>query len=174
MQDNWSVIESLYNLSQVSPSYIKLFQALQQQQSTYTKKEGNATHLCVLFLPYDRAQQLVYLGHHKKANDWIPPGGHLEPGESLTAACLREMQEELNTVITPAQVEPWNLTIKPINRPDAGCLAHYDVWHLVHLPVTNFVFDPREYYDARWFPLAKAPAQIKKNPDFATTLSRLA
>ena len=33
--------------------------------------------------------------HHKKANDWIPPGGHIEENESPAATVIREFREEL-------------------------------------------------------------------------------
>jgi len=43
-----------------------------------TKKDNNENHICTFFLPIHIKTRSIYLVHHKKANDWIPPGGHIE------------------------------------------------------------------------------------------------
>ncbi|KAM9851697.1 nucleoside diphosphate-linked moiety X motif 17 [Aulostomus maculatus] len=39
-------------------------------------------------------------------NVWVPPGGHLEPGETLLAAGLRELREETGLNLEPEQLSP--------------------------------------------------------------------
>lgn len=166
----WDEVERLYSSPQISRRTVELFKDLKQSQSSHTKNEGNPKHLCSFFVPYDDVRKLIYLGHHKKANDWIPPGGHLEPGETPSLAAIREMKEELETEITPNDLEPWSLSVKYIGRPDSGCTYHYDIWHLVHLPKRDFNYLKSEYYTAGWFSVNAAPSQIKHNPDFAEIL----
>ncbi len=173
-QAAWTQIESIYQLPHVKNATITQFRQLKSSQSFHTKKEGAPHHYCAFFLPYDARRKKIYLCHHIKANDWIPPGGHIEPGETPTSAAVREMKEELRVDIQPSQLRSWNLSVKPINRPDSGCLTHYDVWHLVDVPEQQFDYDPREYYQAAWFDLATAPQQVTKNPDFARLLTLLA
>ena len=139
----------------------------------FTKHEGALEHLCCFFLPYDTKQGKIYLGHHIKADDWIPPGGHIEPGESPVQTVIREMKEELDYTIDQNVLEPWNLSVKPINNPDRGCIAHYDIWFLLRMPVTNFTFDHGEYYAAEWWDIQEGVARIQKNPDFARIVSLL-
>src|SRR5690606_35998724 len=110
---------------------------------------------------------------HIKADDWIPPGSHIEPGETPSDAAVREMKEELNVVINKSLLEPWNISVKPINRADAGCMAHYDIWHLVHIQEQNFDYDPREYHSAGWFGVKEGISMIKKNQDFAKIVALL-
>ena len=172
-QPAWDEIEKIYQLTRVDPSTIRQFKELKSSQSTHTKGEGNPAHYCTFFLPYDHLQGQIYLGHHIKADDWISPGGHIEPGETPSQASIREMQEELGIDITPDLLEPWDLSIKPINRPGSGCLAHYDIWHLVHLPVQNFNYLRSEYHSAGWFTLKDGLAKIQKNPDFAAIIAKL-
>lgn len=88
-------------------------------------------------------------------------------------AAIREMKEELGIVITSAMIEPWNLSVKPINRPLSGCVAHYDVWHLVHIPEQQFDYLKSEYYDAGWFTVEVGLGKITKNPDFAKIIALL-
>lgn len=173
MKNIWTHIEPLYAYRHIAGGTIQLFKELKTSQSSYTKKEGNGRHLCSFFLPYDAAKGMIYLGHHKKADDWIPPGGHMEPGEMPYDTAIREMKEELDYTITRDMVEPWNLSVKPINQPARGCMAHYDIWHIVHMPKTEFIYDKREYYGASWFPVDKGVSKITKNPDFADIVRQL-
>jgi 8-oxo-dGTP pyrophosphatase MutT (NUDIX family) len=145
-----------------------------EEAKVLTRGEGNENHVNVFFLPYDRDAGKIYLGHHKKADDWIPPGGHIEPGETPTAAVLREFQEELNITPHEDQLELWNLSYKYIGRPEAGCVGHYDIWYLVHISSQlDFVYDPGEYHAAGWFDIAAGIGKITKNDDFATIITTL-
>ncbi len=174
LPDTLATIRLAMELPRVTPTTIAQMEEYLSGNTVYTKKEGNPSHVNVFFLPYDKKLGKIYLGHHKKANDWIPPGGHIEPGETPIIAAIREMQEELATVITPEELELWNLSYKYIGRPEAGCVGHYDLWYLVHISSdNNFIFDPGEYYDAGWFDIADGVKKITNNPDFAIITSKL-
>lgn len=172
-QAAWDEIEKIYRLPHVNNHTISQFKQLKRDQLKHTKKEGSVNHYCSFFLPYDKCTGKIYLCHHKKAADWIPPGGHIEPGETPSDAAIREMFEELSVNITIDQLQAWNLSVKPINRPGSGCLAHYDIWHLVHIPEQVFEYDRREYYDAAWFSISEGVKKIAKNPDFAAIITTL-
>lgn len=169
----WDEIEKIYLLPHVSSHSISQFKVLKDVQTSHTKKEGNLNHYCSFFLPQDPQTGKIYLCHHKKADDWIPPGGHIEPGETPSDAAVREMFEELRVEIRKAQLHTWNLSVKPINRPESGCQTHYDIWHLVSISEQVFDYDQREYYDAGWFSVAEGVNKISKNPDFASILATL-
>lgn len=172
-QSAWDEIEKIYLLSRVDPATITQFKTLKSSQPTHTKGEGNSHHYCTFFLPYDKSAGQIYLGHHIKAGDWISPGGHIEPGETPRDAAIREMKEELGVDISRDMLEPFDLSVKPIDRPGSGCLAHYDIWYLVHVPVQEFDYLKSEYYDASWFPIQDGIAKITQNPDFAAIIAKL-
>lgn len=172
-QSSWDEIEQIYSIPSVSKTTIAQFRHLKSTQAYHTKGEEALHHYCAFFLPYDVVARKIYLGHHKKADDWIPPGGHIEPGERPSDAAIREMKEELNIVITKKSLKPFNLSVKPINREAVGCLTHYDVWHLVDIQVQEFAYLKSEYYDARWFSLKDGVKKITKNQDFAEIIRQL-
>ncbi len=173
LQDAWDEIESLYIAPHVTPTVVEQFREFKQKQPFHTKGERAQAHYCAFFLPYDKHSGTIYLGHHKKADDWIPPGGHIEPGETPSMTAIREMREELATTIIKSMLEPFSLSVKNIDRPEQGCMVHYDMWFLVHIPEQPFQYLEKEYYDAGWFPIEEGVAKIKKNPDFAATVAKL-
>ncbi len=169
----WDEIESIYSYPGIDPATIEQFKDLKTSQPTHTKKEGNLHHYCSFFLPYDREVGKIYLGHHIKANDWIPPGGHIEIGETPKDAAIREMMEELQVKIVRNQLIPFNLSVKIVNQPGRGCVTHYDVWHFVDINVQKFDYLQSEYHDAGWFTIPEGVKKITKNPDFATIISKI-
>lgn len=171
----WGQIEAIYSLPHVDPKTVQRFKQLKLSQNSHTKREGNPAHYCSFFLPIHRPSNSIYLCDHRKACDWIPPGGHIEEGETPRQAASREMQEELGYSPKLTELTPWNLSVKEIGRPEQGCLTHYDVWFLVEMKEQNeFEFDPHEYHAASWFPVKKALTQIAYNPDFAALIALLA
>ena len=173
LQSAWEEIESIYIMPAVDPLIIKQFQDLKNTQDSHTKGEGNSRHYCSFFLPFDEQTGKIYLGHHKKADDWIPPGGHIEPGETPTDATIREMKEELGVDITKDLLTPFNLSVKPISQIGRGCMTHHDVWHLVSISEQNFNYLKSEYHDAGWFGVQEGVKKITKNPDFANIIRQL-
>lgn len=172
-QPAWDEIELFYSLPSLDIPTFDAFHDLKSGSMVHTKAEGNPRHYCSFFLPYDQQLGKIYLCDHIKAGDWIPPGGHIEPGETPSDAAIREMKEELGVDITKDMLEPFALSVKPINRPESGCLAHYDVWYLVHIPLQDFAYLKSEYHAASWFSLKAGIAKIQKNPDFATIIANL-
>lgn len=118
-------------------------------------------HVCAFFLPVHTASQSVYLVHHIKADDWIPPGGHIDPGETPLETVKREYQEELSYHIAAEPVRLVNLTVKHIRNHRHPCLTHYDFWYTVAMKdKISFTFDRGEFYSAAWFPLRDGLAKM--------------
>lgn len=137
----------------------------------YLKSDGNSKHFCVFFLPYNKKQNMIYLGHHKKADDWIPPGGHIEEGELPLDSATREFYEELRVEKDKRDFHPFDISIKHIKSKT--CKTHYDMWYLVDSEIIDFDYDKREYHDADWFNLEDGISKIAKNPEFVSVIKKL-
>lgn len=172
-QAAWDEITPLLDRSKTDIATIDAFLDLKSGSMVHTKAEGNPRHYCSFFLPYDKERGKIYLGWHIKADDWIPPGGHIEIGETPSDAAVREMKEELGVGITKDQLRIFALSVKAIGRPEKGCMAHYDVWHTVDIQEQEFDFLKSEYHDADWFTVGDGVKKITKNPDFADIISKL-
>lgn len=109
-------------------------------------------HLVSYIAVVDPGRTAVYLVDHRAAGLWLPPGGHVEPGEHPVRTACREIEEELGiTVDLTAMSEPLFLTITTTVGSDGG---HEDVslWYVVTVERdTVFTLDPTEFRDGRWW-----------------------
>lgn len=120
-------------------------------------------HFATFFLPVDRKTKSIFLVHHKKANDWIPPGGHIDKGELPSDTVIREMKEELDCIITKEQVCFYDITITEIrNKRSFPCRRHWDLWYLVWVSKSDFRIEKKEFYTAGWFGVKEAATKTKK------------
>ena len=94
-------------------------------------------HLVVYFLPYHVDTDSLFLVEHRKAGLLLPPGGHVEPGESPWDTVVREAQEELGIVARPHPLIPSRRPLFITVTPTVGPHSHLDA-----------LVDPRPRSDA--------------------------
>jgi 8-oxo-dGTP diphosphatase len=51
-------------------------------------------------------QGRVLLVHHNRFGKWVPPGGHIEPGETFAATAVREFTEETGLPVETVSSQP--------------------------------------------------------------------
>lgn len=118
-------------------------------------------HLGVLFLPLSPDKKQIYLINHKKAQMWIPPGGHVDEGLTFQQAVELEMQEELQATAKFINSSPFFLTQTLTQGINAG---HVDVtaWFLVEGdPEQNYHIQAKEANQGSWFDLNSNVAPLK-------------
>jgi 8-oxo-dGTP diphosphatase len=113
-------------------------------------------HLVSYVVPADPRTGDVLLVDHRNARLWLPPGGHVEPGEHPATTAARELEEELG--VTGAADAPIFLTVTETVGADAG---HTDVslWFPAAVrrdePLT---VDDGEFAGVRWWSRAELAA----------------
>lgn len=120
-------------------------------QGKLLRQENPSDHFCVFFLPVDYESKSVYLVDHIKADDWIPPGGHIENFEHPVETVKREIVEELNFKVNENDIKIFDLTIKDITNLVRSCRKHWDIWYLIPVKKRNFKIDMREFRGGKWF-----------------------
>ena len=137
------------------------------------KEDSPTDHICVFFLPIDVGKKQIYLCHHIKAQDWIPPGGHIDKNEHPTNTVIREFQEELNFILQKTTIKLFDLSIKDVRSAGHGCRIHWDIWYLVLIGKIDFDFTKKEYYNARWVTIPEANKLCKYNPLYLKIINKI-
>ena len=112
-------------------------------------------HLVSYFLLVDKTERQVLLVDHKKAQLWLPSGGHVELDEHPRVTVEREMEEELGIRAKFIQDTPFFLTATPTGGLDnEDGIIHTDVslWYLLEGDIHQTLdFDQREFHGIQWF-----------------------
>lgn len=154
-------IRKLKDKPYVDTTIYKRFLARINYHNDLTHEKNPQSHFCCFTLPIDRITKSIFLVHHIKADDWIPPGGHIDAGETPIQTVRREFAEELEYQITNEPVMLFDLSIKDIDTPKGLCKTHYDLWYAVETVKKQFRIDKSEFYDAEWFSYDKALQKIE-------------
>lgn len=121
------------------------------------------THLVSYFVIASPEMDRILLVDHKKAELWLPPGGHVDPGEDPKEAVRREAKEELGIDAEFLFDEPLLLTV---TKTVGNVTKHTDVslWYLLKGDLSQVLdYDPNEFHQIRWFRIDEIPFE-KSDP----------
>ena len=124
-------------------------------------------HLVSYFVLIDAVEQKLLLVDHKKANLWLPAGGHVEPNEHPQETVAREIVEELGIDAEFILDQPFFLTVTPTTG-EKGRHTDVSLWYLVKGNAAKTLeYDAEEFHDIRWFapdeiPLAKSDPHMRR------------
>lgn len=129
-------------------------------------------HLVAYFVMLDKDKEKILLVDHKKAELWLPAGGHVELNEDPYKTVIRECMEEL--YITPEFLlkQPFFLTQAVTVGKTAG---HTDVslWYII-LGDSNlqYNYNHKEFLTINWFTLDNIPYE-KSDPHMKRFVHKL-
>lgn len=94
----------------------------------------------------------LLLIHHGKLRTWLQPGGHVDPGEGVLAAAIREVEEETGVVGVPLRDGVFDVDVHPIPPSgDRPAHTHFDVRFLLEATSEDLT-DSDEVLGVRWVP----------------------
>lgn len=120
------------------------------ENSNLIRDTNPIDHFCTFFVPINLQSKSIFMGHHKKANAWVPPGGHMDEYETPIETVRREFREELNHELKDEITKLFTITKVDINLPNVPCKVHRDFWYLVFTEKIDFYYDKKEFYEATW------------------------
>lgn len=114
-------------------------------------------HLVSYFIIVDLNTNEFLLVDHKKAQLWLPPGGHVEPNEHPREAVKREAKEELGIEAKFIFEDPVFLTVTN-TVGNVACHTDVSLWYLLKGNRHEFLkFDADEFHQIRWFHQEEIP-----------------
>jgi len=123
------------------------------------KPRTPSPHLVSYFLLTDRPAGSVLLCDHRQSGLWLPPGGHVEPGEDPVTTVGREAAEELGITAQPDAVlggRPFFLTMTETVGPPATRHVDVSLWFaLAGRAGQRLLPDQREFARVRWWTVAE-------------------
>lgn len=114
-------------------------------------------HLVAYFLLFDAEAEKVLLVDHKKAQLWLPSGGHVEPEEHPFDTVKRECLEELGIDAAFWSEYPIFLTSTLTSGMPP---KHTDVslWYVLKgKHTTHYKYDTDEFHSIQWFSFDEIP-----------------
>lgn len=114
-------------------------------------READPVHVTASALVVGRRGVVLHL--HKRLGRWLQPGGHVEPGESPSAAALREAEEETGLRLRHPASGP---SLVHLDVHPAGSHVHLDLRYLLLAGDGDPAPPPGESPEARWFSRAAA------------------
>lgn len=124
----------------------------------------------------------VLLVHHNRFGRWVPPGGHIEPGETFAATAVREFEEETGLLVEAVSAQPvihppdGNATPEPVpfyvdlEREGFAVPAIAQFFYVRRLAGTSdrpVAAQLAEVHDVAWF----APGELDGLPTFGQVRS---
>jgi ADP-ribose pyrophosphatase YjhB (NUDIX family) len=84
---------------------------------------------------------IVRRGHEPKRGEWALPGGHIECGEQIVDAIVRELREETGLVLAPDALEAWRAASNPAGT---HILIFATLVAAAPIPFENVAFTPSD------------------------------
>lgn len=102
----------------------------------------------------EKGEILLTKSPNKWKKKWTLPGGHVDPGETIVVAALREGKEETGLELEPLKVLRWGEMIlsEQFHRP-----AHFIYFHvLCKITGGELKVDTTELSEYQWLPAEEA------------------
>lgn len=123
--------------------YIKKDFSQRLEQGDLTRDENPKDHFCVYYMIFDKVLGEILIGKHKKSGLYLPPGGHIDHGETPEQALSREFEEEIGLDVHDFEINEKNLlTTTDIYNPNKQtCRKHFDIWYFINVRKSDFKLD---------------------------------
>ncbi|HEY2549537.1 MAG TPA: NUDIX hydrolase [Streptosporangiaceae bacterium] len=115
-------------------------------------------HLVSYGVLIDPDEQSLFLVDHRLAGLWLPPGGHVEPGEDPADTVRRETREELDIEAEFSIAGPAPVFLTVTRTAGAGRHTDVSLWYVISGNASSPIrLDDREFAGGRWW----APAELQ-------------
>jgi 8-oxo-dGTP diphosphatase len=144
-------------IEEIHADFVKNWIASGAEIFRLAKPDKPNIHLVSYFILYDPSSNQYLLVDHKKAQLWLPPGGHVELNEHPKETVKREAKEELGIDAEFLFDDPIFLTV---TNTVGNVARHTDVslWYLLKGSAKDILkYDAEEFHQISWFKPEEIP-----------------
>ncbi len=170
-----NLVLAIRPLDELERQHIDFFTSWIQSGIEIFRTEKPATppiHLVSYFLVFSSENTKVLLVDHKKAELWLPSGGHVEPNEDPKETVSREAKEELGIEAEFLYEKPLFVTV---TKTVGNVVPHTDVslWYALKWnPDDPLIYDKNEFNQIQWFAIEEIPYE-KSDPHLRRFLKKM-
>lgn len=169
-----SSIEPFDLLESEQKAFVNHWIQSDQEIFRITKPATPEMHLVSYFAVISPSEGKILLVDHRKAQLWLPPGGHVELNEHPKDTVIREVKEELGIEADFLIPSPLFITISKTAGATIG-IGHTDVslWYILQSSsLQSFDYDKREFKQIHWFQIDEIPYE-KSDPHMDRFIKKL-
>ncbi len=96
-------------------------------------------------------------------NKWALCAGHVDAGESLETAALREIEEEVGVSVSLGELQPFSE--REFTLADSNSHITYFYYIKLNLPKESFIIQKEELSEVKWFDLNSVIEMIKERDE---------
>jgi len=152
-----------------------LHDLLRTAAAPFSRSHFEPGHVTASAFVVDPDGTRLLLHHHRRLDRWLQMGGHVDAGESVVAAALREAREESGLeAIELATRAPFDIDVHaiPAGKGEPPHL-HFDVRFVVRAADPSAIrIAPDESNALRWFTLDEA-AEAMASPESRRAIGKL-
>lgn len=146
------MLEAYDASAEEAEAVVAMLELIDGGPDTLSSEHYDPGHVTASAFVIDKSRSRLLLVHHAKLGLWVQPGGHIDEGEDVLAAAIREVHEE--TGITGALIREgiFDIDVHPIPaHGDKPAHYHFDVRFLLEATSEEVVLSD-EVRDVRWVP----------------------
>ena len=117
-------------------------------------EHGDLRHVTASAIFVSDDGDAVVLHLHKRLNMWLQPGGHIDAGESIAKAALREAHEETGLPVRHEKDDAMFVHLDVHPGPKGH--THFDLRYLVRAPYVRPTPGAYESPEVQWFSWSEA------------------
>jgi 8-oxo-dGTP pyrophosphatase MutT (NUDIX family) len=147
-----ALLEAYDAPAEEAEAVVTILELIDGGSETLCSEHFEPGHVTASAFVIDKSRSRLLLIHHAKLGLWLQPGGHIDDGEDVLTAAIREVREETGITGTPIRGGIFDIDVHPIPaHGDKPAHHHFDVRFLLEADSDEVVLSD-EVLEVRWVP----------------------
>jgi 8-oxo-dGTP pyrophosphatase MutT (NUDIX family) len=153
VSDLRALLEAYDAAADEAEDVVAILQLIDAGPDTFSADHFVPGHVTASAFVMDKSRSRLLLIHHGKLGLWLQPGGHVDDGEDVLTAAVREVREETGVTGVPIREGIFDVDVHLIPaHGDRPAHSHFDVRFLFEATSEELTHSD-EVLGVRWVPV---------------------